>query len=1064
MPLLRSLTLFIALTVICITSPSFASSGSELLGRWTGVINGETWTLQFGAAGKCLLEIGKYGETELVRYKYEVKNTQVIFTDVDGYDEGAFDYALTPQGLSLSEQGDGPIQLTRVEGVKTLPSILQDEDWTIFTVPEVAVRTEITGRFAKTTVNLSVMHNVNNVYEANLQFPLPNNATLTAYALDVGGVMIDSVAVEKARARQVFEQIEDEGIDPSLLEVTSSNELAIEIYPLNKGQSRNIRFTYVETLEADQTGKLIYTFPFDKIGSEAKLDVKVDVLASNSFPELKQFVGKAKQWEKIKHKHFRGYRFTRQRDAQRLEATPPLVLGMKDSGKRIDIVEQDEFGDRYWAAAMDLPLAELAPLENIDRVTLYWDTSLSMAQSDAQYKELLDALLANFQTRPSKTQPAEIEVVKFANAISGSKVFAVDKSLPANIKQYIGSTVYDGSTNFYPVFTALATSHSSYSIIFSDFKPQFFDGEFQPPARAVYAITTAAPANHSLANRISTTSRGLSLNTKLLPTAEIAASIGKRPPKVTVNFEGKGGSWKADSFIQWNIENKLKLRIAAHVPAIANKVGVSIGEGRVKTFKLNKQPYKEAGVAKFLWLNAKVDELNAEGVAAKQRIIDLGVRHKLATPYTSLLVLEQLDQYVQYAIRPPAQIEDADKYDEYRAEMDDETVAQQDIVSALEREWRERVTRWERQERKTQKDVQEWLNKKAQKKESAALAGDAELEEVVVSGMRASLQTAEDISREGDLGDLSVVLSQWQPNAPYYAALKNAPNTEARYNQYLQWRSEYIASFNFYMDAAQIFIQHNEVAQARVILGNVIELGEGDDEAISLAAFNFLQLNDFDTAIFLFNEVIQLQPYEPSAHLNLAKAQSAKASSSKLQADYQAALNTYVHVALGPWDENEPLRILALEALNRLLNTTDATLDIGELPKTLLGHLPMEIRLSLGWNSRTADVDLWVEEPTGERVGYSNKQGFSGGAISTDITDGYGPEVYSARYALEGEYKVYVNLYANASAELTKPVTLTLNVTVYYGYDKERSHTQTLRVEKSGSEIFVGSIKFDPDK
>ena len=124
----------------------------------------------------------------------------------------------------------------------------------------------------------------------------------------------------------------------------------------------------------------------------------------------------------------------------------------------------------------------------------------------------------------------------------------------------------------------------------------------------------------------------------------------------------------------------------------------------------------------------------------------------------------------------------------------------------------------------------------------------------------------------------------------------------------------------------------------------------------------------------------------------------------------------------------------------------------------------MEIRLSLAWNSRTADIDLWVEEPTGERVGYSNKQGFSGGAISVDITDGYGPEVYYARYALEGEYKVYVNLYANMSAELTKPVTLTLTATTYYGYEKEDSQTQSMRVEKSGSEIYVGSIKFTPAK
>lgn len=1064
MQVFRSLTLCFILVNIFLTASAFASPTASLLGRWVGVLDGSRIIVQFNEAGKGLIEEGQGADYEITRYKYKVEGSRIIFIDADDFEEMVVDYALTPDGLSLMPEGDETIELTRMTSVKTLPSILENHEWTVFTIPKVAIHTEITGRNAKTTVELSVTHTTDQTYEAMLRFPLPSSATLTAYALDVEGVMIDSVAVEKARARQVFELIENENIDPSLVELTNSNELAIEIYPINQGQPRSIRFTYVESLEADETGRLIYTFPFDKIGSEAELDVKIDLLASNKFPELKHALGEQQDWKKIKHKHFRGYRYTRQRDAERLEVTLPLVLAIANTDKRVDIVEQDDFGDRYWATTMTFSRTNLTPIENAERVTLYWDTSLSMLESEAQNKAILAELLANVQTKNSKSKPLEVEVVLFANAITGSQVFAVDEQLTSNVTKYINTVAYDGATNFYPLFSRLVGLDASYSIIFSDFKPQFFNGEFQPSARPVYCITTTAPTNHSLAIRISSASGGLSLSSRLLPVSDLVALIGMRPPKVDVKFEGRGGSWNADSFIKWNIENKLSLSIVAQVPEIASKVGVSVGNGRYKTLNLNKLPLKQAGIAKFKWLSAKIDELNAEGPAAKERIVALGVRHRIPTPYTSLLVLEDIEQYVEYGIPPPAQIEYADKYDEYRAEIADEALSREDIIRALEKQWHGRVQSWQSQERKTKQDIENWKAKE-NKKLSASL-GDGELEEVVVAGIRASMRTAEDIRRDADEvgGDLSISLSQWKPEALYYASLNNAPDAKARYIQYLTWREEYRASFNFYMDAAQVFIQHGEVEQARKILGNVLELGEGDDEAISLAAFNYLQLEDFDTAIFLFEEVIKLQPYEPSAHLNLAKAQSAKARTTMLQTDFQAAVDTFLYVALGPWEEDEPLRILALESLNRLLHTTDFKLNVGDLPQSLIAYLPMEIRLSLAWNSRTADIDLWVEEPTGERVGYSNKQGFSGGAISVDITDGYGPEVYYARYALEGEYKVYVNLYANMSAELTKPVTLTLTATTYYGYEKEDSQTQSMRVEKSGSEIYVGSIKFTPAK
>ena len=42
--------------------------------------------------------------------------------------------------------------------------------------------------------------------EGDLYFPLPEGATISGYALDINGVMVDGVAVEKHEARRVYER------------------------------------------------------------------------------------------------------------------------------------------------------------------------------------------------------------------------------------------------------------------------------------------------------------------------------------------------------------------------------------------------------------------------------------------------------------------------------------------------------------------------------------------------------------------------------------------------------------------------------------------------------------------------------------------------------------------------------------------------------------------------------------------------------------------------------------------------------------------------------------------
>ena len=78
------------------------------------------------------------------------------------------------------------------------------------------------------------------VMEGDLYFPLPQGSTVSGYALDIEGKMVDGVAVEKHKGRQVFEQIVRQGIDPGLIEWTKGNNFKTRVFPIPaKGASHS---------------------------------------------------------------------------------------------------------------------------------------------------------------------------------------------------------------------------------------------------------------------------------------------------------------------------------------------------------------------------------------------------------------------------------------------------------------------------------------------------------------------------------------------------------------------------------------------------------------------------------------------------------------------------------------------------------------------------------------------------------------------------------------------------------------------------------------------------------
>ena len=121
----------------------------------------------------------------------------------------------------------------------------------------------------------------------------------------------------------------------------------------------------------------------------------------------------------------------------------------------------------------------------------------------------------------------------------------------------------------------------------------------------------------------------------------------------------------------------------------------------------------------------------------------------------------------------------------------------------------------------------------------------------------------------------------------------------------------------------------------------------------------------------------------------------------------------------------------------------------------------MDLRISLTWDADATDIDLHVEEPTGEVAYYGNRLTALGGVLSRDFTEGYGPEEYKISNAFPGKYKIVAKYFRSNQTQLTGPCTVVVNIYTNYGRDNEKKQTQIVRLKSVKDSFEVAEVFFD---
>lgn len=151
------------------------------------------------------------------------------------------------------------------------------------------VEVKINGNFAETFIDQEFYNPSNLRLEGYYIFPIPKNAVIKDFRMDINGKMVNAELLDANKARQIYEDIVRQIKDPALLEYTGQGIFKVRIFPIEPRSNKKVSISYREVLSSDN-GIYEYVYPLNTEKFSAKpvksVSVKVDLKTNNKIKTI----------------------------------------------------------------------------------------------------------------------------------------------------------------------------------------------------------------------------------------------------------------------------------------------------------------------------------------------------------------------------------------------------------------------------------------------------------------------------------------------------------------------------------------------------------------------------------------------------------------------------------------------------------------------------------------------------------------------------------------------------------------------------------------------------------
>ncbi|KAJ6230324.1 von willebrand factor a domain-containing protein 5a [Anaeramoeba flamelloides] len=581
-------------------------------------------------------------------------------------------------------------------------------------ISNVKIYSKIMASFAQTSMELTFQNDSGKTLEGELLFPMPEDASVSGFALDINGKMVDAVPVEKVKAKVVFEKEVRKGVDPGLLEKVSGNNFKTRVYPILPNNSRTVSITYIEPLKrAPKETNGVYDLMLPKVENLSNFELKLEVVCSTK-PEIAESDLQDLKFTQEDNESEKGdvNNFILNLQKNDITLTKPMKFVLPNFYRDNKLyLEHDEVDDQNIFCIEDFPTnIELENEEENEKgkgkksIQIIWDSSKSVSYIDTQYEiKVVEMYLDTLQNE------SEIEIITYKDCVDQKKTWKLDgnnkeKTMKEIVTYLKEGIIYDGCSNFESLNLNKKNENDHDVDLVLLFTDGFTKLGSEEPAwlkssAPIYTFSDHVSTNHSFLKKISNITGGEYFNLQSLISnrKDTEQEIKKEKEKEKEEEEEEElqdydkivdriGQFNF-SYLYCEIEDEENSGVSEiypsqPLPVILNDEG-NVDGGFTLTGKINKEKsskiticygmgskvlhrseylisksesiniLSEKKILSKYWANEKVKSLVVLGDKMKNEILAVGKNYGIVTENTSLIVLETLQQYLEHDIVPP---------------------------------------------------------------------------------------------------------------------------------------------------------------------------------------------------------------------------------------------------------------------------------------------------------------------------------------------------------------------------------------------------------------------------
>ena len=594
------------------------------------------------------------------------------------------------------------------------PLFLESVSFEVEILPSSKVYTQ------KTTLNFKNF--CNKKLEGELVFPLPEDATICGYALQIGDDLVEATVVPKKKAQKVFDSEVRKGETVSIIEKVVGNQYKTKIYPLEANSTKIVQLEFISTLKSNEKG-FYFEIPIESClhSKLKKIDFTLNIDQSKDKKSLIELSDGKKNFEfKIEENGNLKKEFLE----EELKNLDFLNIFLSLETKNIISIEKNlinqnfyfnisdsiEIQNQNYSENKEIENKEIEEKEKKNLISIIWDSSLSRQNLISNFEKIEFKFLKELISSSSSSS-FKIDLYTFSNTLELIKEEIENFKI---LKENLNLIKYDGGTNIYQL-NSLNLSKYDFCLLFTDGFDTLSRKDISPikfkSTCPIYCLNSNYNSNKSYLEYISEITNGSHYYLNETNFKEISKKIGLN--SFSFLFSEFNENEISDVFPSKSFELKSSSNFNFNGILLTNKettITLNFGFGNKikekKIYKLKKSEsssesilssessstttttttttiINESKIIGILWAKKYLNEMECFSEHFENEILSIGKQFNLVTKNTSLIILENLNQFIENKIIPPK--ERKSLYEEYLKKIEEnEKIETKKINSKLE--------------------------------------------------------------------------------------------------------------------------------------------------------------------------------------------------------------------------------------------------------------------------------------------------------------------------------------------------------------------------------------------